>query len=246
MATTIEDVLKRNFQDTVRRGSRHFREEGDSEEYQLIIPIHDTTLLRIPCLALYWFESLLLTGGQNIEAFVVNLRHNGQSTYYKSTDAAMKDVLSSSYWQDKLIALPKKDGEPQFYGSRGLILNEYFNIVAIQYWEVERDYKEGDRETKYYFKRPVLCINPTLFHEPTTMERYITGKLLNKCCAIPSVYSPYTHYRSIVAYNSSYSIRIEIDESPFVVRKVERPSVSTTNANLLEIAMAYVNDTLMY
>lgn len=197
----------------------------------------------IPAFALDVFSSNKRMGGENPpDCIVINLRYSGSRTTYKSVDANMRNTLNARYYSSRLIKMPGiGDPERVYFTTQGAVFDENYNPVMMLTWEMERVLDEVHQSYKYKFIRPVLRVKPDIVvNKYDALERYIVNKVIPTVLTLNYITSPSINSTDIIAnYYASrnFKVKVIIDKIPFEVRETDKPSVSTTNEELLGIAL---------
>lgn len=158
---------------------------------------------------------------------------------YKSLDAKVRYALQRSY-KAGMCRIDISVTE-YYYGIFGSIFDKNLNPIMMLMWEIERFVTDDENpEPKFRFKRPVVQVLPSVLQKRDAMERYIVNQVLAKALALDgNVHPPYgdlnSHFDRI--YNSYFSVRAVIDKFDFKVTRIDKPSISTTNKELLDIAL---------
>lgn len=231
MASLIS-IIRSCYEDPhTSRSSTTNRTYNDKNAY-MEIPI-DKDSFEMPTFA---FSSMRYAFVQQSEckAIVANLCDFGYRVSYKSLDANIRAVLDSSFPQKNLLKIVA--GDKPYYITQGIILDEDFNILLLMTWEVHRN---ANADSPYHLTRPVMRVNPMVYRDKNnSMYRYIINKIVTSAVQIPRVYD------NMFEYNNYYTIKIIVDTIPFNITYTEAPSISTTNKELLDIAVAYSEELL--
>lgn len=151
---------------------------------------------------------------------------------YTTFDANIKRLLYCS-WHNQLVRMDIDNCV--YYVAPGCIFNNAYQPIMICTWEVNRI---DPVDNKYFIKsRPVLRIAPECTARADKMQRFICGKLIDTAIntSLNDFYmSGFT--RTFSPRQGNYSIKIIIDNIPFIINKVKTPSISTSNKELLELA----------
>lgn len=249
---SLSDVIESCFKD-------HCYDYDYSPEYAvhennslyMEVPIGKETF-EIPLLAQYaFFNYDEVMAREKTDKIVVELIHTGASSTYKTLDSKLRDALARSYRRLKLTKIASVNGlDKTYYAACGAIFDENFLPIMMMSWQVER-VRQENQETgecpKYRFKRPIIRISPEVFiSKGNAMERYIVNKIPAAALSITRIYTPRFSSKFFDGSNDNWSkpmtIKIEIDDCPFVLRKTDKPSISTTNKELLDIALDHIEE----
>ena len=172
------------------------------------------------------------------DAIVVPLNTLGLKPWYTTIGAYMKDVLIGNIKDQGLIKLTTEEGDilKTYYATYGAIFDDSFSPILLCSWKVSRQRTE---EGKPYLKLevPILRVASNCYlRKANQIERFIANKFVqtalecrNTACNMPL---------------SLNNLRVEITDMPFNLRKVETPSISTSNEELLQIARDHINEIL--
>jgi hypothetical protein len=104
--------------------------------------------------------------------------------------------------------------------------------------------------TKYKLIRPVLRIDPEVYmSKADPMEKFIANKMIGLCIENlkrkPSNYCLNDNHNAscIVTCEQSYlPVKVEIDSCPFSLLTADTPSISTTNQELIKVAIDHLDE----
>ena len=133
-----------------------------------------------------------------------------------------------------------------YYGTQGAVFDKEFDPVMMCSCIVERNKEKEESKSFYKLSKLILRIDPYAFiHKPTSMERFLNNKLITACLEntffMPSSYLYRNHLR-ISRPTEKFPVKVEIDNCPFTVRSANTPSISTTNQQLLQIALNHIHE----
>lgn len=245
--SVIQNIYRNN--DRLSRIARtYYRRRGNvpvtSRKY-MEIPIN-SDVLEIPLFVLKDFIDIV-QGDKDKDVIVAILYSYGQTSSYKSLDSVMKDVLSAPFRQDKRLFKVLVPGSSNiYYATFGAIFDEHFTPLMMMSWELERRVEE-EGTNKYYFKKPLLRINPhPCVDKEDALQRFICGRMMATALS-STVYTPY-QYRDnhfISPNSSSFDyVKVEIDKCPFIIKGTDAPSISVTNKDLLQVAADHIEELL--
>ena len=196
------------------------------------IPISENRF-EVPIFAMDGFDKAIrsnIRGYRNIEALTVILNSTGYHSGYVTLDRNMTDVLLERFSRSRLALVNVKDKNNvlTYYGTQGAIFDKDLNPVMMCSFLMEKN-----QEGNYRCVRPILRIKPQVYmNKANPMERYIVNKIAPTCLS-----------NSVLANGTTRSVpKVEIDECPFVIRTSDVPSASTTNKELLQIAINHVDE----
>ncbi len=185
-----------------------------------------------------------ITSGM-IDSFTVRLNNIGAKSTYKSLPSKIRDVLNRKFKSIRLIKIPlDTQGDNYYYGTCGAIFNKDFLPIMMMSWRIEK-FQQDDAERPFIYKfvQPILRVSPSVF---TTKGDSITRHVINQVipnaldcrCNNPMVYdNPLFDNK----YNY-FNVKVDIDNFPFSFSKVCAPSVSTTNEELLSVALDHIDE----
>lgn len=218
----------------------------DKSSYMLIPVTGDN--IEIPTMAIFSLPTLenKILQKEPIDALVVNLNNNGGYSTFKSVSASIRDaftVLYKNAYLRKLVTVG--DPEKTYYGTYGAIFDENFKPVVMLSWELEKIYRDDElRPYKYKFIRPILRVAPEVFiNKSNTVERFIINQIIPTALSITYLSSPIFHRSMIYESNSgNCKVKVLIEKIPFIIKETDVPSVSTTNEELLDTALNYIDE----
>lgn len=176
----------------------------------------------------------------NTEAIVVTLNNIDRNTPYKALASSIRYALDSKYDSARLVRITPDGEEEAYYGTYGAIFNKDYIPVMMLTWEMEKMFSEDGASFKYKLTQPVLRIAPEVFHKSNAVERFIVNKVIPETLAL-NVEWPSGECRTAF-YRHNYTeippdIKAIIEFCPFSIKTVDIPSISTTNKDLLSIAL---------
>ena len=178
----------------------------------------------------------------NVEALVVQLVADNKIPEHKTLDSIMRQVLFSSYPEEKLILIKTSFvGQPRkYYASRGLITDDQFNPMMMCTWQVVR--MDTYNPCHYMFIRPVLHINPYCFiHQEDAVQRFISKKLPATALEM-LLHLNARGYTERLEQAPDIAVKVVIDGMPFPLVEPDTPSISTTSQELLQLANKYLEE----
>ena len=252
MARDLSYTIREAFQGTRYNrcycGYRYNFQLSSNAVRYLEIPLN-RDIIEIPLFALDVFIDAVKDGGCDADAIVTVLKTTDCVTGYKTLDRSMKDILYENYNVSKLIKIDlTKDNNPLiYYGTCGAVFDKDFNPLVVCMWQIEQCIQEDEDDAafKYKFLRPVIRIHPDVYlRRSDSMERFIAGKMLNTCLQWENFQAPpsWKLNSSFLTSDSGYTARAEIDEFSFVIHDTSSPSISTTNQQLLRLALDHIED----
>lgn len=223
------------------------------------IPI-EQRVIEVPLFAFGAFIDAIKQEDQDSppSAIIVSLDTIESKSYYKSVERFMRDVLIESYSNSRLVLLEVKQGNDTliYYGTCGAIFDKDFNPLMICSYQMEKIYTfetnagEPDKlDVKYKFLYPILRVKPDVFlYKTSPIERFIVNKMMTECLE-HTFNLPYPHdlpSEKLVFPGCSLErmlpVKIEICDSPFLIHDADSPSISTTNQQLLQLAVDHIDE----
>ena len=217
----------------------------DKSSYMLIPVTGDS--IEIPTMTMYSLPTLenKILQKEPIDALVVNLNNNGGYSSYKSVSTSIRDAFTVLYKNAHLRKLVTVgDPEKTYYGTYGAIFDENFKPIVMLSWELKKIYRDEDQDSfRYKFIRPILRVAPEVFiNKSNSVERFIINKIIPTALSITYLSSPIFHRSMIYESNSgNCKVKVLIEKIPFIIKETDVPSVSTTNEELLDTALNYID-----
>ena len=220
----------------------------DKSSYMLI-PVTGNNI-EIPTMTMYSLPTLenKILQKEPIDALVVNLNNNGGYSSFKSASASIRDAFTVLYKNAHLRKLVTVgDPEKTYYGTYGAIFDENFKPIVMLSWELEKIYRDDEQVPfRYKFIRPILRVAPEVFiNKSNTVERFIINQIIPTALSINYLSSPSCH-RSVIyesnSTNCNTKVKVLIEKIPFIIKETDVPSVSTTNEELLDTALNYIDE----
>lgn len=246
LGSTIIDAFEVN---TSRRC--YYRSEEDYSLPQTTdkffeIPI-DGDVFEIPTFALKSLMDRVNAPGELPSVITAKLHTDNNTAGYKKAERNLVEILRESFVESKLSRVDAECGEEKvpYYGTCGAIFNKDFKPIAMCSWVIEKFSNELG-VYKYRFLQPILRIDPAAFvHGADSIERLVAKKLINYCLMAPK-HPPYQWVRGdyFIADKDYYPVKVVIEESPFNIRCIDKPSISTTNQQLLQIAIDHIDEVI--
>ena len=259
MARDLLWTVRRMFQNN--SGSQYSipRRRGDLDydnrlKYMEIPILHE--FFEIPLFALTTFINLVNSKKiENVEAIVTCLNTENRIPRYKTIDRAMRDILNETYDRSRLVRMDIGTGENRtfYYVTHGAVFDKDFIPIMLSTWQVRRqafpsEYDDNGRWLyKYEFIKPIVHIDSqTFLWKEDQMKRFICNKLANVCLedkvTYPNHFQTYDTHFIGHSTDATISVKIDIDEIPFTVFETDTPSISTTNKQLLQLAIDHIDE----
>lgn len=220
----------------------------DKSSYMLVPTKGDN--IEIPTMAIYSLPAVeeKILKKESIDTLVINLNNNGGYSSYKSVSASIRDAFTVLYKNAHLRKLVTVgDPEKTYYGTYGAIFDENFKPIVMLSWELKKIYRDDDQNPfRYKFIRPILRVAPEVFiNKSNSVERFIINKIIPTALSITYLNSPSCHRSVIYESNSTNydtKVKVLIEKIPFIIKETDVPSISTTNEELLDIALNYIDE----
>lgn len=185
-----------------------------------------------------------ITSGM-MDSFTIRLNHINAESTYKSLPSKVRDVLQRKFESIRLIKISLgTQGDNYYYGTCGAIFNKDFLPIMIMSWRIEKFQQDNaDRPFIYKFVQPILRISPSVFIDKNdSVKRNIINQIIPNAldceCHNPTIYNNPLFDNSYRYFN----VKVDIDNFPFSFSKVCAPSVSTTNEELLSVALDHIDE----
>ncbi len=245
MAATIDEILRDNF--AYNFSTYNFRINSNTHltrNTYMEIPLTGD-MVEIPVFAL----GILIGVGTEIHStdqyqIIAANMYDGECHFtYKSLDANIRNALTGSFRQRHLIRVTSNSNT--YYLTRGLILDCDFNVLVMQSWLMQKvPPKSSDDVAKLKFIKPVLRVVPKVYEDRNdAMSKYIINKII-PAGALARVAVPSTSNYELIETDtqSVLQVQVVIDDIPFRMVDTEAPSISTTNRELLDIALDHLDE----
>lgn len=254
LSTTIQSTF--SGYSYTRRHYNSFNRAFSNLRRMMEIPIKGDTV-EIPTFALEKFKELVAReDDRTTDAFVVSLYSAITYDRYKTVDRFMRDVLQEDLSSHLLELKVGTDDNPIFYyGTHGAVFDKDFNPIMMLSWILKREDmldEEGKTVSRHYIDaQPVLRISPEVYlRKADTMQRWIVNKVTNTCLEY-SITNPFNDLflTGFINYSGSpltrtVDVKVEICESPFKPKDADTPSVSTSNKDLLQLAIDHIDEVM--
>ncbi len=180
------------------------------------------------------------------DALVVRMQVGCLRNPYKSLDGKLRNFLSDPYAEYAFNKL--EVDHSTYYVAGGAILDKDFHPLMMLMWEFRREATEDEEhKVKFHFMRPVMQMVPEMLYKRNSMERYIANKIMPTVAVLSYISNPYTgiDWDCFMRGDSTYrGVRVIVDKFGFKVTPVSLPSISTTNEELLKVALDNLEETV--
>ena len=217
------------------RKSRYLTISFDTEEIEL--PLFVVNALHT---SIYHKDNNINLDSDNL---VVEMHTSSKCSSYKTIDANIRQIIGTSF-TNSLMKITLKDSSTVYYGTYGALFDKDLNPLMMLIWKVKRTPLDNLREgsTEWFTPiRPIIRVSPRIIQKENPMERYIFNKIITEGLALTNLdgicldifyYSP----------QKTFSTQVIIDEFPFLISDPATPSISTTNKELIDTALEYIDD----
>lgn len=252
-SVNLEDVIESLFFDSSSNSQIDRRYWGLNNS----IPTTMMRYMEVPLdkdvfeLPLFAFSAFKEMHKANIEGDVLTaqLFSCGVSSSYKSLDAIMKDCLSTNFSRH-LIQIQLSGTASIYYATFGAVFSEDFEPLMMLSWIMERK-TDDEGKVVYHYKRPLLRLKPEIcVSKEDSIQRFLSGKMmvagLNSIIHTPYFYDCHAFLEQGNPYSSGsiHHLKVEIDQSPFIIRDSDTPSVSVTNEDLLQLVADHIDEVI--
>lgn len=225
------------------RGNAFLWQERKSR--YLTIPL-DTEEIELPLFVVNALHTTIYQNNNiNLDSanLVVEMHTSSKCGTYKTIDANIRQIIGASFI-NSLTKITLKDSSTVYYGTYGALFDKDLNPLMMLIWKVKRtppdNLKEGSKE---WFTpiRPIIRVSPRIAQKENSMERYIFNKIITEGLTLNNfegIYSDIFYYSP----QKTFSTQVIIDEFPFLISDPATPSISTTNKELIDTALAYIDD----
>lgn len=201
------------------------------------IPI-DKDSFELPVFAINHLRDAVINREENPDVLVATLYTDGKVPAYKSLDRYMRDILISDISEHLIVLeITEHNRNIVYYGTHGAVFDENFHPLMMCSWMVNKKI-EGDK-VRYYFDTPILRLHRSVFiNQSDPIQRFLSKKLLSTSLA-NNIFEPPCSY----SYSANYKkIKVIIDDIPFNIKTIEVPTISTTNDQLLQVALDNISE----
>ena len=246
LSSTVSRIFDSSSTTTRGTDFYHGHDSIDGKRVYLEIPINKPSF-ELPCFVYNSFNMLISVGDRDKDALVVALQTMHRTPRYVTMNRYLQDLLVEDYQTDKLVELKVKVNDnliKTYYITQGAIFTEDYTPIMLCTWQVER-IPSDDGKDKFKFTKPVVRIRPDVYVEKTdAMQKFIATKL--PILALERMmYYPAHHCDDIITSQRLRDLtaaRVVIDEIPFVLKRTDVPSISTTREKLLKCAIDHIDE----
>ena len=193
------------------------------------VPINQSpnTVFEVPTFATAYFSHNAFSA--NVAAIKLEAH---KIITYTSLNAILQKGLTNKLLNGGLLKMNPKGVESTYYVTQGAIFNAAFTPVMMCSWQVLID--RSSEEPELIYVTPILRVTPQCFIEKDdAVKRFVVNKF------IPEALDTRIH-----RCDTSYSIRVIIEQCPFPVVKTDTPSILTTDQQLRQIVIDHIDEVL--
>lgn len=206
----------------------------------------------VPCFAFNAFYKAVVDDYPNApDAIVATLHISHNTSNYKTLEAVVRDLYLLGMRSTGLLKVQLKPEDPVYYISFGSIFDSELQPIALHSWVMQKVYNEDGTSFKYQFKYPLLRINPECFTlKENAIQRFISGKLTSTSLSLRlEVHPDYirlinTGLFSVPNIMHTMFPKVLIEPCPYTLKIADHPSISTTNSQLLQVAIDRIDEVL--
>lgn len=191
----------------------------------------------------------LIRYGEDIyyDAIVVKVSSKGLRPSYKSLDGMMREGLNLDFSNRLMYLDCVKQGNEvlPYYVSHGSVFDRNMNPCMLCSFIVER-HRNPDSLPLYVLKKFLIRISPEVLKKEDALQRYIVNKIL------PVFLDSNPRFFSRNVSDSSFPVRVQkdpgmvqsvvVEPMPFIPRKADAPSISTTNEVLKQCVIDHIEE----
>ena len=212
----------------------------------LTIPL-DTKEIELPLFVVDSLQTTLCLKHTDIDFdfdnLVVEMHTSSICGVYKTMDANIRQIIGTSF-TNRLMKITLKDSSTVYYGTYGALFDKDLNPLMMLIWKVKRTPSNNLMEdsTAWFTPiKPIIRVSSRIAQKENSMERYIFNKIITEGLALNNlkgIYSDIFYYSP----QKTFSTQVIIDEFPFLISDPATPSISTTNKELIDTALEYIDD----
>lgn len=206
------------------------------------VPIRDA-VFEVPAFAYDSLSNLCHSPeGKDVDAIAVLLNSNGGKIGYKTLERNMVDILVTAYNPfNRMFVVDAKAGNQdiQYFSTFGAVFDMDYNPMMMLSYQIERVENYEGTTSGVLFKpiRAILRVSPTVLNMDDSMQKLIMNKVVKLCVQHRQDHIP--------GVQNHASLKVEIDECPFLIHNIGVPSVSTTNSQLLQLAIDHIDEVVV-
>lgn len=212
----------------------------------LTIPLN-TEEIELPLFVVNTLHTIIHSKRKNInldsDNLVVEMHTSSKCGTYKTIDANIRQIIGASF-TNSLMKITLKDSSTVYYGTYGALFDKDLNPLMMLIWKVKRTPLNNlEEDSKEWFTpiKPIIRVSPRIAQRENSMERYIFNKIITEGLALNNL-DGICSYIFYYSPQKTFSTQVIIDEFPFLISDPAIPSISTTNKELIDTALAYIDD----
>lgn len=210
----------------------------------MTVPINGK-YLEIPVFAVKGLENIMHSHDIDLESdsLAIELHTSQETGGYATLDSNIRKIIGTNF-SNKLSKLNiKENPDTLYYGTYGALFDKDLNPVMILIWKVKKrpvsTLENGDKRLFIPIK-PIIRVSPEVVQKRNSMERYIFNRIITEGLALTHLEGMCT---TVFKYTPElFSTQVIIDKMPFRVSPSAIPSISTTNEELLDTALEYIDE----
>ena len=212
----------------------------------LTIPLN-TEEIELPLFVVNTLHTIIHSKRKNInldsDNLVVGMHTSSKCGTYKTIDANIRQIIGASF-TNSLMRITLKDSSTVYYGTYGALFDKDLNPLMMLIWKVKRTPPDnlGEDSKEWFIPiRPIIRVSPRIAQRENSMERYIFNKIITEGLTLTNL-DGICSYIFYYSPQKTFSTQVIIDEFPFLISDPATPSISTTNKELIDTALAYIDD----
>lgn len=244
---SLRTVITRCFAGLGRSQYRDKEFLGQARKSRYLTIPFDTKEIELPLFVVNALHTTIYPKGDNINLdstnLVVEMHTSSKLGPYKTMDANIRQIIGTSF-TNSLMKITLKDSSTVYYGTYGALFDKDLNPLMMLIWKVKRTPPNNLKEdsTAWFTPiKPIIRVSSRIIQKENPMERYIFNKIITEGLALNNlegIYSDIFYYSP----QKTFSTQVIIDEFPFLISDPATPSISTTNKELIDTALAYIDD----
>lgn len=194
-----------------------------------------------------YLELVTVHGGKEPDLLSVSLECHNHISSYSVFDRIIRDVLSDKFSYHGLVRLQGKDGSNihTYYGTQAALFQEDLKPLMICTWMMEQRQVKNSRGTRLvnFLVKPIIRVAPSFFlAKQDNVGRFVFKKmiplLMQRLIYAPSLYN----HPNFKHTDTTYIPSIIVESIPFQLKKIDKPSISTTNEKLRRLVLDNLED----
>lgn len=200
----------------------------------------DKEEFEVPVFALYGLTHIIEKS--EIGSLVVEMQVFSNSPTYATLHSNVRCALSRRYGNTLArINLQDCPNNP-YYGTFGVLFDKDLNPIMTLCWKVKRVEVGQSKSIKFIPVSPIIRIHSKVAQRSNPMEKYIFNRILKEGLVLTNLRSPSVTGIEWVA--TIFHVQAIIDEIPFTISYPTTPSGATTNKELIDTALQYIDEVI--